>query len=650
MAESIRIGVYICHCGINIAGVIDVKQVVDHAKTLPNVVVSKDLVFTCSSVGQNTIIEDIKNEGINRVVVAACSPRMHEGTFRNAVEKAGLNPYLFEMANIREHSSWVHPDDPEGATEKAKTLVRMAVAKARLLEPIEKSTAEVTKKVLVIGGGIAGLQASLDAAERGLSVTLVEKLPVLGGKAALIGDLVYSEKKGWQIAKELIEKVVTHENIRVLTRTTVQNVSGAFGDYRVSFVTEPRYIKETCMHPEKGEEVCPVEVPNEYDFGLTQRKAFFKPFEGAYPPTYVIDMSACTKCGLCLDSCGKETIDLDAKPLEFSEEFGTIIVAAGYKPYVPTTGEYGFGNDTRIITLSQLERIMSENGPSFEDIGLSNPLENIIFISCVGSMEESDNTDARTYCSRMCCSSSIKNMLKLRELFPSSNIYFLYRDIRTYARREEHLYEQASKSGIIFLKYEASNPPEVSINGKPSVKVLDTLVGKRIQILADLVVLANGMMPPSDILKLRSLLKFPCSPDGWVAEAHPKLRPVELPSPGVYIAGSIQAPKDIIESIISASAATAKAVVPIIHGRVELEPLVSYVNEDICGACGICVSTCPYDAVSRVVLQDGRRVARVNPRLCMGCGQCASACPSAAMQQKSFTDEQIHEMIEQLVV
>ncbi len=650
MNDEIRIGVYVCHCGINIAGVIDVEQVVDHARTLPNVVLARDILFTCSSVGQNTIIDDIRNEKINRVVVAACSPRMHESTFRKAVEQAGLNPFLLEMANIREHSSWVHPTDPKGATEKAKTLVRMAVAKARFLEPIEKSSTEVTKKVLVIGGGVAGLQASLDAANRGLFVTLVEKSPVLGGKAALIGDLVYSEKKGWQIVKELIEKVVTHENIDVLTNTTVEDVSGAFGDYHVTLVTEPRYVKETCMNPEKGEEICPVKVPNEYDFELTHRKAFFKPFEGAFPPTYVIDMSACTKCGLCLEVCGESSINLEEKPQTLSERFGTIIVAAGYDPYIPHVGEYSYGQDSRVVTLSQLERILSEKGPSLKDINLSIPPENIVFISCVGSMESPEEEDARTYCSRMCCSSSIKNMLKLRKLFPSSNIYFLYRDIRTYARREEHLYEQASRNQVIFLKYDRSNPPEVEINGKPTVEVLDKLVGKRIQISADLVVLANGMMPPADIHKLRSMLKFPCSSEGWVAEAHPKLRPVELPSPGIYIAGSIQAPKDIIETLTSASAATAKAVVPILHGRAELEPLVSYVNEAICGACGICISTCPYDAIKRVVLENGRRVARVDPRLCMGCGQCVGACPSAALQQKSFTDKQIHEMIEQLVV
>lgn len=645
MEEELRIGVFVCMCGVNIAAVVDVEEVANYASTLDDVVVTDVNQFTCSAPGQNSIAEAIKEKNLNRVVVAACSPKMHEPTFRNACEEAGLNPFLFEMVNIREHSSWVHPDNPVRATEKAKILVEMGVAKARYLEPIEKTLASVKEKILVVGGGVAGLRASIDAAERDMQVTLLEKSPTLGGKAARIGDLVHSEKAGHEIAQDLIQRAVNNPNISIETNSQLEEVKGAFGEYTATIKKNPRYVLDSCSNPEKGEEVCPVDVPNEYEFNLSSRKAIYKPFKGAYPDKFVIDMDTCTKCDECVKACDEGSIDLHAEPEYVTDEFGTIIVTTGYDPYEPKVGEYGYQQDPKVITLLQLERILDHDEPEFASIGVAPDVKNIVFISCVGSMQDPSIKGANTYCSRMCCSSSLKNMIRMRKIYPDANIFYLYRDIRTYARREEKLYEDASKDRIMFIRWERDDPPLVETNGSLNVDIFDDLINQKLRIPADLVVLAQGMVPTKDYKATNEILKLPCTTDGWIAEAHAKLRPVEIPSPGIYIAGAAQAPRDIIESVTSASAASAKAVVPILKGEVFLEPLTSEVNQDTCGACGVCITTCPYEAISRIEL-NGRKVANVDARLCQGCGQCAAACPSGAMQQKSYTDQQMYSMLD----
>lgn len=649
MEEEIRIGVFICHCGVNIASVIDVEEIMEYSKTLNNVVAVDTNLFTCSSLGQSTIIDTIRDTKLNRVVIAACSPKMHENTFRKTVEEGGLNPHLLELVNIREQSSWVHSDNPRGATEKAKTLIRMGVAKARLLEPIEKTKIKVTEKVLVIGGGVAGLRSSLGAADRGTQVTLVERNPTLGGNAIRIGDLVNSDKKGSQIVNDLIDRVKDNDNITIFTNSTINEVKGAYGDYKVQIVKGPRYVLDTCRNPEKGEEVCPEEVMNEYEFNLDTRKAIFKPFENAFPNSYTIDMKVCTKCNLCVDVCDPGTIDLTLEPEIIHDEFGTIITAIGYDPYEPAIGEFGYRENPRVMTLLQLERLLDENTSIKDNLRMSKDPDNIVFISCVGSMQDPNIEGSNTYCSRMCCSASFKNMIRLREKFPEANIFYLYRDIRTYARREERLYEEASDKQILFMRYELEYPPTVDVNGGVNVEVYDKLIREQLSIPTDILVLAQGMVPTKGYKVIAELLKLPCTSEGWISEAHAKLRPVEISSPGVYVAGTAQGPKDISESVISASAATLKAIIPIVQGEVELEPLVSYVNEDVCGTCGICVSTCPYNAVSQIDIDGGRKVAYVEAKLCAGCGQCVAACPSGAMQQKSFKDHQMYSMINEVV-
>ncbi len=648
--NELRIGVYVCHCGVNIGSVIDVPGVVEYASKLDDVVIARENMFTCAAPGQNAIMDDIKNERLNRVVVAACSPKMHENTFRNACEQAGLNPYLFEMANIREQASWVHPKNPIRATEKAKTLIRMAIAKARLLEPIDKEKSSVKDKLLVIGGGVAGLKATIDAAERGMKVSLVERNPSLGGNTARIGDLVHSEKTGHQIYMEFINRIKNHDNVTILTNSELTNVKGAYGDYEVTIETKPRYVKPNIPNPEEAIEICPVKTLNEYEYGLDDRKAFYKPFKGAFPDEYLIDIDVCPKerCNKCVEVCGEEFIDLNESATQVVDHFGTIIVTIGYDPYTPKKGEFGYYEHPSIITLMQLERIMSDRVMSLGTVGASDP-KNIVFVSCVGSMQDPNIEGANTYCSRMCCSSSFKNMILLKDMYPNANLFFLYRDIRTYARRDELLYEEASKKRVIYVRYRRNAPPLVTVNGKVEVQVYDQLIGEDILIPADLVVLANGMVPTRGYDRVSELLKIPCSSEGWIQESHAKLRPVQLPSPGIYVGGAAQAPRDIIESVTSASAAASKALIPIIQGEVDLEPMIAYVDEDTCGACGVCITTCPYEAISRVDLEDGRQIARVDARLCAGCGQCAAACPSGAMQQRGFKDIQLMSMINEVI-
>ena len=636
MSEEIRVGVYICHCGTNIAGVVNVKEVVEYAKKLPHVVVAKDYVFMCSAPGQEMIKEDIKKYKLNRVVVASCSPSMHEPTFRAVVEEAGLNPYLFEMANIREHCSWVHSDDPKAATEKAKDIVRRAVAKVIHLEPLEKIQGKVVKNVLVLGGGVAGMRAAIDLAERGFKVYLIEKSPTLGGYASRIGYL-NGGVRGSELVNYLISKIEELRNIEVYTNSELIKLEGSIGNFKATILQKPRYVSDNCNLCGKCIDVCPIEVYNEYEFNLTTRKAIYLPFKNAYPRKYVIDSEACTKCGKCIEACPTKAINLNDTEREIGIEVGAIVLATGYSHYEPQRGEYGYKLTRKVITLFQLQRLLSEDGPTKGELIVngSKP-KSIVFISCVGSLGTTPN--AAKYCSRMCCSTALKEILKIRSKYPDVDIYYLYKDLRTYGEDEE-LYWKALEERVKFLRY--NDPPEVKIVGDDvKVRVFEVTIQENLLLTPDLLVLVNGMKPLKDIDNIRNVLKLGVGPDGFIKEAHLKLRPVEALTDGIYLAGAITGPKGIIESVISGSAAAAKAAALLSKDVIEVEPIISKVNEDICSGCGMCVSVCPYDAIS-IVTKDNRRVAKVDELLCKGCGACAATCPSGAMQQRHFTDKQL---------
>lgn len=639
MKDEPRIGVYICHCGLNIAGAVDVGEVVKYAKTLPNVVLSKDYVFMCSAPGQGTIKDDIEKSKLNRVVVAACSPTMHEATFRGVLKDAKLNPYLLEQANIREHCSWVHPEDRKAATQKARDQIRMSVARARLLEPLEDIVVKVQPKALVIGGGVAGMAAALDLANRGIGVNLVEKAPTLGGRAARTGWLAQTQQRGIDMVRYMISSVETNPLISVFTGSELVKLDGSVGDFTATVKIGPRHINEKCILCDECAAVCPVEVPNEFEYGLNRRKAIYLPFAEAYPAVYAIDSLACTMCGKCADACKYGAIDLKEEPTMMDVKAGAVILAAGYDPYLPPVGEYGYGKSPNILTLFSLERMLDESGPTHGMLLIDGKVpRSVAFILCVGSMGTTKN--AREYCSRMCCTTSLRNVLRIKEKHPDTDVYVLYRNMTTYGRGDEKLYEEAGGKLVKFVQFE--KPPEV-LEGKEglAISVFATAIQDEILIPVDSVVLSVGMIPRSDMAALRSTTKVGCGPDEFLREAHLKLRPVEAPTDGIYLAGAVTGPKSIIESITAGSASAAKAAALLVKGYVDVEPIIASVIEDACSGCAICVGMCPFGAISLKKLGVEDWVAHVESALCKGCGVCVAACPSGALQEPSYNDAQM---------
>ena len=643
MSEALRIGVYICHCGINIAGSVNIKEVVEYVKNLPNVVEVRDYIFMCSAPGQEIIKEGIKKCDLNRVVVAACSPTMHEHTFRNVLAEAGMNPYLLEMVNIREQCSWVHSDNKDAATTKTKLLIRMAVAKASLLEPLKEITFKVNKNVLIIGGGAAGLSAARDLAAKDFKVYLIERKSVIGGNTSRLGRLAHTELKGIDVVRELSKQILNNPNIHLYVDTELANVDGSVGDFKIKLIKNPRYVNENCNLCGECVKVCPVDVPNEYEFGISKRKAIYLPYREAYPPIYTIDSENCTRCFECVKVCPSNAINLAQKPEEIELRVGAIILAAGHEPYEPLTGEFGYGISNKIITLFQLERMLDVEGPTNGKLKVNGTQpKNIVFIMCVGSLNTTPN--AYPYCSRMCCSSTIKNALIIKEKHPDANIYILHRDIRTYSRGDEQLYLKAGESLIRFARYREAPNVIVNPDGSINIRFFEETLQETVSLPADLVVLSVGMKPPRDIDKVRTIVKVGCGPEGFLREAHLKLRPVEATTDGVYLAGTVTGPKNIIESIESGSAAASKASALLIKEEVRVEPLIAVVDEERCSGCSICIGICPYNAI-RLKTQENVRVAEVDPALCKGCGACAASCPTGAMQQFGFKDNQLKSQV-----
>ncbi len=658
-SEEPRVGVYICHCGTNIAGVVDIEKVADYVATLPNVPIVKHYMYMCSAPAQEMIQEDIKNEKLNRIVVASCSPRMHEPTFRAVVEEGGLNPYLYEQANIRESCSWVHMHEPKKATEKACDLIRMAVAKARLLEPLKAKEVGVTNRVLVIGGGIAGLRASLDLAQRGFNVHLVEKAPTIGGKTAQLSNLTYTGKLASEILKSLIDEVISNGRITIHTSSEVSNLEGYIGNFTATIAKKPRHVNETCTACGKCEEICPIDVPDEYRFGLETRKAIHLPYSFAFPPRYVIDVNQCNSCGKCLEVCESNSIDLEERLQEEELDIGTIIVTPGFDLYEPSKGEYGYGVHKNVITLFQLERVLDETASTKIDLALkkSNP-KNIVFILCVGSRQEKvkdEGTNSEepqkkpyTYCSRICCAPALKDALLTKERYPESNIFILYRDIRTYGR-DEKLYTKALENRIRFVKYKHTDLPKVvSKKKRLEVKVYDVLSDANLVIPADLIVLSVGATPRKDISEIQSVLHVVSGADGFLQEVHPKLNPLETANEGMFIAGCGSGPKNITESIASASGAAAKAAIPLARGKVELEPTKAVVIKEACDGCAFCIDPCVGKAITLIEYEaegEVKKTIELNEALCKGCGICQATCPKKGIIVKHFTHDQIAAMI-----
>ncbi|RLG51750.1 MAG: disulfide reductase [Thermoproteota archaeon] len=651
--DSPRIGVYICHCGLNIAGVIDCEKVAEAFKDYPGVVVSKDYRYMCSDPGQELIKEDIRKYNLNRVVVAACSPRMHEPTFRKCIAEAGLNPYLFEMANIREMCSWCHTHQREAANEKAIDMVRMAVEKARRLQPLETIEVPVTPKAMVIGGGVAGIQAALDLADMGFKVYMVEKSPTIGGKMALLDKTFPTLDCSICILGPKMVDVARHPNIELLSYSEVTSVDGFIGNFKVKVLKKPRYVKEEeCNACGACTEVCPVEVPNEWDMGLGVRKAIYRPFPQAVPSVFLIDKDSCIECESCVEACreqGRDAIDFNMKPEEVELDVGAIIVATGFDLYDPTKArEYGYGRYPNVITNLEFERLVNAAGPTGGVVlrpSDGRPPRRVAFIQCVGSR----NVSAREYCSRICCMATLKHAHQLKEKSPSTEVVVFYMDLRSFGKGYEEFYRRVQEEGVRFIRGRVSKVLENPDTHNLVVRCEDTLSGEIVEMEFDMVVLAAGLTPPSDAEHLQKALKISRSPDGFFLEAHPKLRPVETHVPGIYLCGTAQGPKDIPDTVAQASAAAAQASIPLSAGKVVVEPITAQVNEELCGGCRICESICAYGAIAVVETERGAK-ARVHEAICQGCGACSGACPSGAITMKHFTDTQILAQIRALTV
>ena len=647
--EKPRVGVYICSCGLNIAGVVDVEKVVEHAKALPDVMVARNYVYMCSEPGQVMIKEDIEKYQLNRVVVASCSPQMHEPTFRRVVEEGGLNPYSFEMANLREQCSWAHFNQPEEATEKANDLVRMAVAKARLLEPLEKREVRVEAKALIIGGGVTGIRAALDLADRGFHVYLIEKTPYLGGRVAQLNRVILTNEEALELLNPMLKMVMGHPNIEVLTSSEVDNVSGYIGNFEVTIKRKPRYVDERCNACGKCADVCPVAVLDEFNLGLAKRKAIYMPYPEAVPNIFTIDETNCTRCNECLKACKVNAIVLDQQLKNAKVRVGTIIIATGFDPYMPVD-EYGFGKYEDVITQLQLERLLSKNGPTggrLVQLSTRKVPKTVVFILCVGSR----NSD-RPYCSRICCVAALKNATLIKKQYPETEVFILYRDIRAFGKGQEECYGEARGLGINFFRFFPEDPPKIfekSESKQLYVLVNDPILGMTVEIPTDLTVLVEAMTPRRDTSELGSNLGVSRTPDGFFREAHPKLRPLDTSTDGIYLAGVAQGPKDITESLVQASGAAARAAIPLSKGKVEVEPIFAVVNEELCKGCGRCEEICEYDAIKveevKPFVKVHTLIAKVTEAQCKGCGSCAVACPTGAITMKHFTDKQIDAMV-----
>ncbi|OQD59404.1 heterodisulfide reductase, subunit A [Methanobrevibacter arboriphilus JCM 13429 = DSM 1125] len=641
--EEPRIGVYVCHCGVNIGGVVDVPAVAEYAKTLPNVVIAKDYKYYCSDPGQQVIQDDIKEHNLNRVVVAACSPRLHEPTFRRCIREAGLNQFLFEFANLREHDSWVHMGEPEAATEKAKDLTRMAVAKARLLEPLEASVVSVDNKAMVIGGGVAGIQSALDLADMGFQTYMVEKQPTIGGRMGQLDKTFPTLDCSMCILAPKMVDVGKHENIELLTYSEVREVDGYIGNFKVKVERKPRYIdEELCVGCGSCVEVCPIEMPNYFDEGIGMVKAAFIPFPQAVPLCATIDKDYCIECKLCDQICERGAVKHDQESEFIDLEVGTIIVATGYDPYDPTEKlEYGYGAHTNVITAMEIERMINASGPTEGHVIKPSDHESpkrVAFIHCVGSR---DDKIGKPYCSRVCCMYSMKNAQLIIDHEPDTDVTLYYMDIRAFGKGFEEFYKNSQeKYGIKFLR---GRPSEIIENDDLTLTVRgeDTLLNTVTEYDYDLVVLSVGLIPPEGAEELRQTIGLSKSGDGFLMEAHPKLRPVDTLTDGVYLAGVSQGPKDIPDAVAQGSGAAARAAIPMVKGEVEIEPIIATTDVDVCGACEVCVELCPYGAVA---IEDDQ--ATVNVALCKGCGTCVAACPSGAMDQNHFKTDQIMAQIE----
>jgi len=651
--EEIRTGVYICHCGLNIAGVVNVEEVARYAGTLPSVVIAREYRYMCSDPGQDLIKNDIKKLGLNRVVVASCSPRMHEPTFRKAVADGGLNPYLYEHANIREHCSWVH-EDKELATKKAKDLVRAAVSRVYRHEALVVKEVPLNPNVLVVGGGIAGMQAALDIAGGHHKVYLVEKEPSIGGHMIQLDRTFPTLDCSECILTPKMADVGHHPFIELLAYSEVEEVSGSIGNFKVKVRKKARHIDESkCIGCSVCEEKCPWKTDSEYEMGLTKRKAVYVPFAQAIPHLAVVDPKLCAyiksdgkKCGACIKACEAQALTAETllKQTDQIVEFdvGTIIVATGYDQFDPSViPQYGYGKYDNVLTGLHFERMTCAAGPTGGKILLKDGREpeSIALVHCVGSRDQ----NYHEYCSRVCCMYALKYAHLAKEL-TKAEVYQFYIDMRCFGEGYEEFYKRLSEEGVNFIRGKVAKITDEALTDEEKGKLIvvseDTLLGKLVRVPADMVILCCALEPRSDVEKVGSLFGINRRADGFFLERHVKLDPVATPTDGVFIAGCCEGPRDIPDTVAQAEATAAKALSLISRGVVTTEAAISSVDEDICHGCGRCEEICAFHA-PKVTSKNGKLVSTINEALCKGCGACAVVCPTGAISIKHFTQDEI---------
>jgi heterodisulfide reductase subunit A2 len=653
-----RIGVFVCWCGSNIAKTVDVEQVAAEAGKIPGVVHSADYKYMCSQPGQAMLRQAVAEHRLDRVVVAACSPRLHETTFRTCIASAGLNPFMAEIANIREHCSWVHGDRAV-ATPKALDLTRMAVARIRRNEPLTQSEIPITKRALVVGGGIAGIQAALDIAGAGYQVTLVERSPSIGGRMAQYDKTFPTLDCAACILTPKMVECGSNPNIRILTHAEVEGVSGYVGNFDVTIRRRARSVDlEKCTGCGVCYEKCPVKVPSEFDAGLGTRKAIYVPFPQAVPNVPVIDREHCTyylrgKCKLCEKFCSIGAVRFDEADEVVTEKVGAIVTATGFDVWDQSAlGEYGAGQYPNVISGLQFERLANASGPTAGKIlrpSDHKEPKTVVFVACVGSR---DPAHGHPYCSKVCCMYTAKHALLLKEKVPDAKAYIFYMDIRANGKGyEEFVQRVVERYDATYVRGRVSRI--YPMDGHLVVQGADTLLGKQVEVHADMVVLATAMEPRADAKDIARRLGISTDQDNWFTEAHPKLRPVEVLTSGVYLAGACQYPKDIPDTVAQASGAAAKVVNLFAKPHLLSEPMIALVDDANCAACLLCKEVCPFTAIEVAEITDmatrkPRTVARVNAGLCHGCGTCVAACRSASIRLSGFSDDQILLQLESL--
>ncbi len=640
-----RIGVYVCLCGSNIADYVDVEKVKEAVSTEDVVLLAKTTMFACADSTQVEIASDIKEQKLDGLVVASCSPKLHLDTFRNVAIRAGLNPYNYVQVNIREQCSWAHSDKPKDATEKAIKLVLAGIAKVKHSVALEKLKISSENTVIVVGAGIAGMRSAIELANMGSQVYLIEREHFVGGRTSQWNELFTAGETGRDVISTLYKQIKSNTNITLFTGAEVVSKSGSVGDFNIEVKITPRYIKPQCEldmdNFDKVLDICPVEVEDDFNFGLNKRKAIYKNYPSEFPEIPAIDDKNCTRCGECVKLCPE--IDFEQKVETLNINSGAILLTTGFDPYEPKEGEFGYKTIDSVVTLQQMKRLIELNDKELVYNG--KKINKIGYIYCVGSRQVDGENK---YCSRYCCTSAIHTSIIVREKYKNIQNFHFNRGVRTYGK-QELLYHESLENGDIFLQFFNDSTPTVSINGKGSkITIEDFLTdGKEIEVDLDLVVLVTGMVPRAE-RSISNLLKVPIGRDKFYNEIHPKLRPVETVIDGVYIAGACQSPKNITESVKSALSAAVKANSLISKGEIELEPTLAVIDTSLCTSSGNCIKACPFGAINTIEL-DGKTVSEVNKSSCKGCGMCISVCPENAIQLIGYTDIEIESMIEALI-